>query len=256
MEETISLQEIYEVIKKRFMLIVACVLGAALIAAVASYFLLTPKYESTSQFIVNQSEQESSDNMQVDTGTIRTNVELINTYNVIITSSAILNEVIEVLNLDMSTGKLADNVTVSSEEDSQVVSVTVKDENPHLATDIANATVAVFQEEIVDLMNVDNVKVLSEAETKANPTPVEPRPTLNIAIAIVLGGMVGVGIAFLLEYFDTTIKTEDDIEKHLGTAIVGVVSTMEPEDIHQNFSAPSSKKGGISRVQKQKTNIS
>lgn len=255
MEETISLQEIYEVIKKRFMLIVACVLGAALIAAVASYFLLTPKYESTSQFIVNQSEQDTSDDMQIDSGMIRTNVELINTYNVIITSSAILNEVVEVLDLDMTINTLADNITVSSEEDSQVVSVTVKDENPEMATDIANATVAVFQEEIVDLMNVDNVKVLSEAETKPDPSPVEPRPTLNIAIAVVLGGMVGVGLAFLLEYFDTTIKTEEDIEKHLGISIVGVVSTMEGEDVRQNFT-PSTKKGGISRVQKQKSNIS
>src|SRR5699024_8895965 len=112
----------------------------------------------------------------IDSGMIRTNVELINTYNVIINSSAILNEVNEVLDIDMTTKALADNITVSSEEDSQVVSDTVKDENPALATDIANATVAVFQEEIVDIMNVDNMKILSEAETKANPTPVEPRP--------------------------------------------------------------------------------
>jgi len=255
MEETISLQEIYEVIKKRFMFIVACVLGAALIAVVVSYFILTPKYESTTQFIVNQSEQGTSDNMQIDSGMIRTNVELINTYNVIITSSAILNEVIEVLDLDMTTKTLADNITVSNEEDSQVVSVTVKNENPALATDIANATVTVFQEEIVDLMNVDNVKILSEAETKANPTPVEPRPMLNIAIAVVLGGMIGVGLAFLLEYFDTTIKTEKDIEKQLDVPIVGVVSTMEGEDVRPDF-ASSSNKGGITRVQKQKTNIS
>src|SRR5699024_7735083 len=132
---------------------------------------------------------------------------------------------------------------------------TGKDENPALATDIANATVAVVQEGIVDLMNVDNVKILSEAETKAKSTPVEPRPILNIAIAVVLGSMIGVGLAFLLEYFDTTNKTEEDIEKHLGVSIVGVVSTMEGEDVRQNFSQ-STNKGGITRVQKQKTNIS
>src|SRR5699024_5561055 len=136
-----------------------------------------------------------------------------------------------------------------------VVSVTVKDENPALATDIANAIVAVFQEEIVDLMNVDNVKILSDAETKANPTPVEPRPVLNIAIAVVLGGMVGVGLAFLLEYFDKTNKTEEDNKKHLGVSIVRGDSKKEKEDVRPNFALPS-KKGGITRVQKQKTNIS
>src|SRR5690625_4586866 len=171
------------------------------------------------KYIVNQSNQNTSEEMQVDSGTIRANVELINTYNVIITSSAILDEVIESLDLPYNASTLADKIQVSSEQDSQVVAVTVKDPDPMVATDIANATVAVFQEEIYDLMNVDNVQVLSEAVTTANPAPVDPNPTLNIAIALVLGAMIGVGIAFLLEYFDTTLKTEEDIEKKLGIKI-------------------------------------
>src|SRR5690625_1045126 len=106
MEETISLKEIFEVIKKRFMLIIACILGAVLIAAVVSFFVITPIYQSTSQFIVNQSNQNTSEEMQVDSGTIRANVELINTYNVIITSSAILDEVIESLELPYNASKI------------------------------------------------------------------------------------------------------------------------------------------------------
>ena len=253
MEETISLKEIFEVIKKRFMLIIACILGAVLIAAVVSFFVITPIYQSTSQFIVNQSNQNTSEEMQVDSGTIRANVELINTYNVIITSSAILDEVIESLDLPYNASTLADKIQVSSEQDSQVVAVTVKDPDPMVATDIANATVAVFQEEIYDLMNVDNVQVLSEAVTTANPAPVDPNPTLNIAIALVLGAMIGVGIAFLLEYFDTTLKTEEDIEKKLGITLVGVVSTMSSEDIRKDFSS-TIKEGAMNNVQQKETN--
>src|SRR5690625_379905 len=253
MEETISLKEIFEVIKKRFMLIIACILGAVLIAAVVSFFVITPIYQSTSQFIVNQSNQNTSEEMQVDSGTIRANVELSNTYNVIITSSAILNEVIESLDLPYNASTLADKIQVSSEQDSQVVAVTVKDPDPMVATDIANATVAVFQEEIYDLMNVDNVQVLSEAVTSANPAPVEPNPTLNIAIALVLGAMIGVGVAFLLEYFDTTLKTEEDIEKKLGITLVGVVSTMSSEDIRKDFSS-TIKEGAKNHVQQKETN--
>lgn len=253
MEETISLKEIFEVIKKRFMLIIACILGAVLIAAVVSFFVITPIYQSTSQFIVNQSNQNTSEEMQVDSGTIRANVELINTYNVIITSSAILDEVIESLDLPYNASTLADKIQVSSEQDSQVVAVTVKDPDPMVATDIANATVAVFQEEIYDLMNVDNVQVLSEAVTSANPAPVDPNPTLNIAIALVLGAMIGVGIAFLLEYFDTTLKTEEDIEKKLGITLVGVVSTMSSEDIRKDFSS-TIKEGAMNNVQQKETN--
>lgn len=249
MEETISLKEIFDVIKKRLILIISITVGAALIAALLSYFLLTPVYEANTQFIVNQTEQEQPEDAQIDSGTIQTNVELINTYNVIIKSKAILDVVAEELALADTTEDLEDNIQVSSEEDSQVVTVTVKDPDPQQATNIANTTVEVFQDKITELMNVDNVNILSVAETKPDQSPVEPRPKLNIAIALVLGAMIGVGIAFLLEYLDTTIRTEEDVEQKLDVPIIGVISSMGPEDIrtHRGNTA-NARSGGNSRA--------
>jgi len=232
MEETISLKEIFEVIKKRFMMIVAFVLGAALIAAVLSYFVMTPKYESSSQFIVNQGEQ-SQQQEQYNLNDVRLNVELINTYSVIIKSERILDQVVETLGLDYSASTLEGKLDVSSEQDSQVVTVSATDPNPNTATDIANTTVAVFQKEVPILYNVDNVQILSEAKTSANPSPVAPNPKLNIAIAIVLGGMIGVGLAFLLEYLDNTIRTEEDASQHLDLPILGVISHIDDSDIRE-----------------------
>jgi|SRR5690625_3141499 len=255
MEETISLKEIFEVIKKRLLLIISFTIGAALIAAVMSFFVLTPIYESSTQFIVNQSQQDESANIQLDQNTIRTNVELINTYNVIITSTAILNDVISELNLPYTAEALKKNIQVSSEQNSQVVTVTVKDPDPVQATEIANTTVHVFQDKIPDIMNVDNVNILSEAVTKADPTPVEPKPMLNIAIAIVLGAMLGVGLAFLLEYLDTRLRTEEDIEDKLDLPLLGVISTIDTEDLRRDpttLNQPA--KGGFRHVQTQKSN--
>lgn len=237
MEETISLKEIFAVLKKRFLLIIGCVIGAVVIAAIVSYFILTPAYEANSSFIVNQSQQDAD--KQYNISDIQTNVELINTYNVIIKSPRILDAVIEKLNLDMTNDQLAEKIQVSSEEQSQVVTVTATDESPEQAVDMANTTVTTFQDEIPDLMNVDNVKILSEAYLGANPTPVSPKPMLNIAIAIVLGAMIGVGIAFLLEYLDNTITTEEDVEKHLHTPVIGTISTVQDSDINNFMNAPS-----------------
>jgi capsular polysaccharide biosynthesis protein len=72
-------------------------------------------------------------------------------------------------------------------------------------------------------MNVDNVSVLAKAEIKENPTPVKPNPLLNIAIAVLVGLMAGIGLAFLLEYMDNTIKDEDDIERLLELPILGSI---------------------------------
>ena len=258
MEETISLQEIFEVVKKRLLLITSFTIGAALIAAILSFFILTPIYQSSTQFIVNQSQQDPAD-PQIDHSTIRTNVELINTYNVIIKSTAILNQVVEELSLPYASEELAEKIDVSSEEDSQVVTVTVKDPNPEQATTIANTTVGVFQEEIPSIMNVDNVSILSEAVTKPDPIPVEPRPTLNIAIATVLGIMIGVGIAFLLEYFDTKVRKPEDITEKLDLPLFGTISTIETEDLRRdpgtlNQSQTMRSEGGFQRVQAQKNN--
>lgn len=255
MEETISLKEIFEVIKKRFLLILAFVLGAALVAAVVSYFVLTPTYQSGSQFIVNQAQQDP--NTQFSVNDIRTNVELINTYNVIITSAAILGEVAETLELDYSPGKLANNMQVSSEQNSQIVNVTYTDPDPYLAADIVNTTVSIFQERVPDLMNMaDNVKVLTTAEVSANPKQVAPNPTLNIAIAIVLGGMIGVGLAFLLEYLDNTITSEEDVEKHLALPVIGVISSIQDSDISEGqslFKANHVRRGAFSGQTQKKT---
>lgn len=240
MDETISLKEIFEVIKKRFLLILAIVLGAALVAAVVSFFVLTPKYEASSQFIVNQKQQDSTP--QYNVNDIRTNVELISTYNVIITNSAILDEVVDILDLNYSTGALAKNIKVSSEQDSQVVTVTTTDPSPQMAADIVNTTVEVFQDKIPQIMDgADNVKILSAAQVAPDPTPVEPNPKLNIAIAIVLGGMIGIGLAFLLEYLDNTITTEHDIEKYLDVPVLGMISTIDSQDIRDGQTAFQSK---------------
>ncbi|GGJ94995.1 capsular polysaccharide biosynthesis protein [Lentibacillus kapialis] len=246
MEETISLKEIFEVIKKRLLLIISLIVAAALIAAVVSYFVLTPTYESSSMFVVNQKEQEQS-SQQFTTNEIQTSVDLINTYNVIIKSPAILEPVIDELGLDYSVGQLESNLNVSSAENSQVVTVTATNADPALATDIANTTVKTFQKEIPDILNVDNVSILSEAELSGNPSPVSPKPLLNIAIAVVLGGMIGVGLAFLLEYLDNTITTEKDLEDKIGVPVLGVISHVSDDDVQVNpfQSAPKqSRRGG------------
>jgi capsular polysaccharide biosynthesis protein len=179
---------------------------------------------------------------------------MINTYNVIIKSPAILEEVIAELDLPYSVGALGENINVVNEQESQVVTVTATDEHPQRAVDIANTTVSVFQERIPDYMNVDNVSVLTEAHLSANPSPVAPNPVLNIAIAVVLGLMVGVGLAFLLEYLDNTITTEEDVEKNMELPVLGVISEISNEDIRNNemsFQSKRMKRGAVNGPQKE-----
>jgi capsular exopolysaccharide synthesis family protein len=231
MEETISLKELFQTLKKRLSLIIIITAIAAATSGLISYFILTPIYQSSTQILVNQAK---SDQQVFNPGEVQTNLQLINTYNVIIKSPAILDKVIQQLDLDMSSGQLNANVTVGSEQDSQVVNISVLDEDPKQAAEIANTIAAVFQKDIAKIMNVNNVSILSKAELGTDPSPIKPQPVMNIAIALVVGLMAGVGLAFLLEYLDNTIKTEEDIEKHLGLPVLGAITRIDMEQELKN----------------------
>ncbi|MED4689067.1 YveK family protein [Peribacillus frigoritolerans] len=219
MEETISIKDIFKTLKKRWKLIMLLTLLAALISGSISYFLLTPVYQSSTQILVNQKQSEN----QLDSTQIRSNIDMINTYSVIIKSPAILEKVIDELELNQSVDQLSQKITINSQENSQVFSLTVQDSNPAKAVEIANTVSSIFQKEIKDIMKVDNVSILAKAENKENPAPVKPNPLLNIAIAVVVGLMAGIGLAFLLEYLDNTIKDEDDIERLLDLPLLGSI---------------------------------
>jgi capsular polysaccharide biosynthesis protein len=104
MEETISLKELLETLKKRLLLIVSITVIAAIISGVVSYFVLTPIYQASTQILVNQ--KETKDQSLYNSNQVQTNLQLINTYNVIITSPAILDSVSKELDLDMTAAEL------------------------------------------------------------------------------------------------------------------------------------------------------
>lgn len=227
MEETISLQAIFQTLRKRILLIFSITVLAAVLSGVISSYYLTPIYESSTQLLINQESTEQLSGVR----DIQTDLQLINTYNVIIKSPAILDLVIDELAIEkMTTDLLTKNISVSNTGESQVVTITVQDADQYMASDIANTTATIFKREITKLMNINNVSILAEATASVEQTPVKPQRLLNVTIAIVVGLMLGIGIAFLLEYLDNTIKTEQDIEKILSLPIIGSISSMEKKE--------------------------
>ncbi|MCU7710164.1 Wzz/FepE/Etk N-terminal domain-containing protein [Priestia sp. JV24] len=235
MEETISLRELFAVLRKRLWLIVLITIIAATVSAVISFFVLTPVYESKTQILVNQAK---NDQQLYNNQTVQTNVQLINTYNDIIKSPAILEKVIKELKLESTAEELSKQLQVTNAQDSQVAQIVVQDTNAKRATDIANTTASVFKKEVPKIMNVDNVSVLSKATLGESASPVKPQPLMNVVIAIVVGLMVGVGLSFLLEYLDNTLKTEQDIENILELPVMGVITTIKDVPKATNVQRP------------------
>ncbi|WP_033827553.1 YveK family protein [Bacillus andreraoultii] len=230
MEETISLKELFETLRKRLSLILVLTFTAALVSAIVSFFLITPVYQVSTQILVNRSTVGENFN----TNEVQTNIQLINTYSGIITSPRILDIVSDEMDGKYTTADLKDKVTVQSQDNSQILTVVVEDPDPKEAVAIANKVGNVFQKEVKKIMNVDNVNILTPAEVTDTISPVKPKPLLNIAIALVVGLMAGVGLAFLLEYLDNTLKTEQDVEKYLDLPVLGVITTFNGKSVAGN----------------------
>jgi capsular exopolysaccharide synthesis family protein len=68
--------------------------------------------------------------------------------------------------------------------------------------------------------------------------PVRPNKPLNIALGIVIGLVVGVGLAFFIEYLDTSVKTIDDVERSLGSPVLGVIPQNVGILLHEGAESP------------------
>jgi len=235
-EEEISLIELFGILKKRMGWIINATLLGLLLAAVFTFFVATPTFSSTTQLLVNRTQQTEV----IQQSDINTNLQLINTYKDIVRGPVILDEVREILNLSESHSSLSDRISVSNQDNSQVFSIQVTDENPNNAAVIANTTATVFQENLDEIMNVDNITIISQAEP--NLSPVSPNNTLNLAIGLVLGAMVGIGLVFLFEFLDNTVKDERFITEEVGWTSLGRISEMTADELSADTKAAHNKR--------------
>lgn len=217
--------ELYEfgrIIRRRWLWTVLATVLLVASAGVWSYVLTEPEYEASTTLIVQSNAQN-----QVSVNELVANQQLLTTYGEIIKSQQIANDVIRRLNLNITAAELLRKVKVKSATDSLVTTVTVKDQDPQQAVSIANAIATSFSGNLNSILQVDNVSILDEAQAITAAIPVSPRPVLNMSIALVLGLLIGVGGAFLLEQLDRSVKSEEEVEDLLGLPVLGVITTFD-----------------------------
>lgn len=225
-EETIDLREILFLLKTNMLSIIASTLVCAILGFLVTSFLITPKYEASATMIVNSQQTQTSANLTNDMLTTAKN--LVATYGIVVKSDTVLDQVISDLKLDMDYTTLANKVSVTAVDSTQVMKIAVQDENPAQAKAIAAKIVEIAPNIIQDAVEAGSVKVISDA--RVGEKPVSPNKTTNTAIAGLVGLALSVGIVFLKEMLNNTFKADDDIQKHLGFTVLGVIPYVEMED--------------------------
>ena len=219
MEETVDLREYFGIVKKRFWIVALITIIAVVVSGVISFFMLNPVYEAKSTLIVNTEKNEETQMITGDQFNVTQKLAV--TYGEIIKSRSVLDDVIKNLKLDDKYGDLVKHVTVSPVKDTQIISISVQDTNKEKARDRANEIPKVFKKEAKRITKANDIQVIDKAILPQNP--IKPNKMMNMAIAAVLGAMIGLFVVFLIEYLDNKLKTPQDIEKHLGLSVLGVV---------------------------------
>ncbi len=130
----------------------------------------------------------------------------------------------EQLQLERSVNAMADQITVSQVDESQVVQITVTDSNPEIAAQIANATATTYKKEMGNILGFNEVQLLSEA--KPGAVPINQTSSNLTIITFVFGLIIGTGFVFLLDSLDVKIRKESDVEALLGVPVLGTISNM------------------------------
>lgn len=222
--EEISLRDLYYILRKRAWLIIILPIIAVVISWGVSTFVIEPEYETFTTLMVGKPKDYLNEN-KLEYNELILNQKLVSTYGEIVKSRLVTDRVIKDLNLGISYESFRSKVNVNLVKDTEIIKLQVVDTDPALAAKIANKTAQVFMSEVKTIMNIENVQVIDLAQTPIRP--VRPRVLLNIAIAGVLGLMISVFIAFLIEFMDNSIKTPEDVENYLGIPVLGTIPVIK-----------------------------
>ena len=216
MEEAVgmemTLEDIFLTLKKRWLLIVSLVVIFAGVARWYTSYTYFPMYTTTTTVLVNRQDitlgLSSSSDFYI-------REDLLSTFQGIINSVKLRNEVANRL----VTENLG-SVSVSS-DDSSIIRIKVTHADPELVAEVANMTAIVFQEMIKEMMYDMDSSILDEAVPSYAPQSMNL--STKVMSGAILGGMVGVGICFLREYLDKTVKSPKEVELILEIPIMGVI---------------------------------
>ena len=230
MNESLTIQQIFRVLLKKWWIILISVIVCGSVAFAYSTYVVAPQYTSIGTLIVNN--KQSKEATAININDINASQKLVNTYAIILKSNAFVNRVKEKINLDYTVSQIQSMVTYSSVNNTEVLAVSVVSENPEHSAVIAETVLDLATEEIGKYAEVGSVKILDHANLPVSPS--SPNIPLNTLIGILLGAILSVLMIFVTEMMDTRIKSADDLGDRYSLPVLGVIPSAEHKEENKN----------------------
>lgn len=216
--EEINVKELWQYFMSKIYIAIIAVIICLVLGNIYLFGFQTPLYKSTTSLVLVNEERSTASITQND---INLNNNLVSTYSEIIKSRNVLSQVAENLGLEESVENLSRSVSVSSVTDTQIIKVDVSRESKEEAKLIANEIAKVFSKEVRSIYRIQNISVVDKAQLAKKPYNIS---VVKQNIIYTAAGMVlGMGIIFIIFYFDTSIKDAKTVEDKLNLTVLGVV---------------------------------
>ena len=218
----INIRDLLRLILRKWWIFAICILIFGSASYIWTNYFVVPVYSSsTTLYVGKNTESEGIQTSDLSLGTI-----LIQDYRELARSKLVAREVIEEMGLqNMNPASLAGRIGVSQRGESRVIQISVNDTNPQMAMELTNKVAEVLKKKITEIMQIENVQIIDKAELQ--PYPISPNKRLNYMIGVILGLIAGMGIILLIIYLDNTVKTPEDVKKHLGLPVIGTIPSFK-----------------------------
>lgn len=240
-EYVIDLRELFDLLLHNVLWIILSALVFGIAGFAYNWFYLKPVYQADSMIIVNTREEQ---NVVVTNDQINSAKQLVNTYEVILKSDTVMDQVISALvnrgliqSGGMSTGSLKSKIAVSAVNNTQVMKVSALDHDPDLALAMVDEILTIAPSIIIRTVKAGSVEVVSFP--KLNPNPVSPKKVRNLALCLIGGAAAAAAVIIIRELTDNTIKTDEDIRNKLGLPVLGVIPKIRENDLTEQKSTRS-----------------
>lgn len=221
----IDLGRLWRAVWKRIWIVCIVAVLCAVIAVVGTFYLVTPEYESSAMFYVNNSSLSVGDtSFSISQGDITAAKSLVDTYIVILRSRACLNDVIDYAGIDLSYSQLKDMISAAAVNETEVFEIVVTSTDPAQAKEIANAIAYILPKRIASIVEGTSANIVDYAVQPAEPaSPNLPKVGF---IGFSVGLILSVLFFVLRELFDVTIRKAEDIERCCEHPILASVPDM------------------------------
>ena len=224
MKDTMELDlgQILRVLKKKAKYIVLVTVVLALMGFLVSEVLTVPVYEAQAKMIVNAS---GSGGQNINSDQWASSMKLVDTCAIIVRSRTVLQPIIDALGLNDTCESLAGKISVASVDDTPVMQVTVRYNDPEMAKAITAKILEVAPALIVESIEAGSVKTVEDVVGSSDP--VSSSPLKAVVLYGAVGFVLSCALFITISMMDNTFHTEQDVTQILNLPVLGVIPSVE-----------------------------